>query len=77
MPLNIKLKLYATLARFEPQGAEYYAIPVGTTVDRLVDRLSLPRQEVKLIFINGRKAQSDKELQDGDRIGIFPPVGGG
>lgn len=77
MPLIIQLKLYATLVRFKPDDADRYGVSVDTTVDRLIDRLALPREEVKLVFINGRKAGPDTVLDDGDRVGIFPPVGGG
>lgn len=74
---RIQLKLYATLARFAPPAADAYSISPGTTVDELVDRLALPRKDVKIVFVNGRKAAMEKRLQDGDRVGIFPPVGGG
>ena len=77
MSERIQLKLYATLARFSPPAADAYSIFPGTTVDELVDRLALPRAEVKIVFVNGRKAAMDKPLQNGDRVGIFPPVGGG
>ncbi|MBI9085509.1 MAG: MoaD/ThiS family protein [Desulfobacterales bacterium] len=77
MPLVIQLKFYASLARFKPDTADRYEVPDGTTVDRLINRLALPREEVKLIFINGRKSEPDKVLQNNDRVGIFPPVGGG
>ena len=52
-------------------------VPAGTTVDALVETLGLPRKEVKIVFVNGRKADLDKGIQGGDRVGIFPPVGGG
>ena len=31
----------------------------------------------KLVFINGRRATLNTILKDGDRLGVFPPIGGG
>ncbi len=49
----------------------------GATVADIVANLDLPKEQVKLIFINGRKAELSTVLQEGDRLGLFPPVGGG
>jgi molybdopterin converting factor small subunit len=43
----------------------------------LVQQLGIPEIKAKLIFINSVKATLDSVLEDGDRLGIFPPVGGG
>ena len=37
---------------------------------------STPKRE-KLIFINSKKGALSSTLQGGERIGIFPPIGGG
>jgi sulfur-carrier protein len=52
-------------------------LPDGTTVGELVERLELQADQVKVVFVNHRIRQDGYELQDGDRVGIFPPVGGG
>jgi len=53
------------------------ALPAGTTVQDLMDRLELPAEEKGITFINGRLAalpgvDADRtvELRDGDRVGI-------
>jgi molybdopterin converting factor small subunit len=33
--------------------------------------------EIHLVFVNGRVASLDQMLQDGDRLALFPPIGGG
>jgi len=33
--------------------------------------------EIHLAFVNGRVASLDRILQDGDRLALFPPIGGG
>ena len=75
--IEINLKLFATLTCYLPEFPEAFEVEEGTTVDALIDRLGVPKDQAKLIFINGRKQDSGYRLEAGDRVGIFPPVGGG
>ena len=77
MQSHIQIKLFATLQRFMPASAENYPIETGTTIRMLLQRLDLPENKAKLIFIDGVKAELTTVLEGGERIGIFPPVGGG
>ena len=75
--MNISLKCYATLAQLTPANAEDLPVAPGETVGDLLTRFGIPTDEVKLIFVNGVSAPLDRPLADGDRVGVFPPVGGG
>lgn len=75
--INIDLKLFVTLSAFHPCPEKPYGIKQGTTVGQLVKSLDIPGDMVKLIFINGIRKGLEYELKDGDRVGLFPPVGGG
>ena len=77
MESHIQIKLFATLQKFMPASAEKYAIETGTTIRTLLQQLDLPENKAKLIFIDGVKAELTTVLEGGERIGIFPPVGGG
>jgi len=77
MTATIRIKLFATLKAHEPENAAAYPIAPATTVSELVERLAVPGDMVKLIFVNSRRAALDTPLKDGDKVGIFPPVGGG
>ena len=77
MESHIQIKLFATLQSFMPPSAEKYAIETGTTIRTLLQQLDLPENKAKLIFIDGVKAELTTVLKGGERIGIFPPVGGG
>jgi len=77
MKAYITIKLFATLKKYLPASAEHYPINPGVSVGELLSELQLPASLAKLIFINGKKGESDTVLNHGDRIGIFPPVGGG
>lgn len=73
----IDLKLFVTLDQYLPRNNEAYEIPEGTTIKDLMDNLGIPAEIVKLIFINGKKQDKTYCLQHRDRVGLFPPVGGG
>lgn len=78
--IRIDLKLFVTLARYHPSakgGSGPHEVVSGTTVERLIKDLGIPPDTVKLIFVNGKKVPVSAVLEDGDRLGLFPPVGGG
>lgn len=77
MESHIQIKLFANLQKFMPASAENYTIEPGTTIRTLLQQLELPENKAKLIFIDGVKAELTTILQGGERVGIFPPVGGG
>jgi len=77
MTISIDLKLFATLQKFTPPDSNVHVVKAGTRVRTLVRQLGIPEAKAKLIFINGIKVSLDSVLKDGDRLGIFPPVGGG
>ena len=78
MKSSVHIKLYATLNKFLPSpGQERVEIQSGITVQSLLEHLGIPKTEAKLIFINGKKASLASKLLGGERLGVFPPVGGG
>lgn len=78
MKARIHLKLYATLQRQLPaDAADGFEIDPGTTVEQLLGLLEIPVSEAKLVFVNGKIASPKTSLTGGERVGIFPPVGGG
>ena len=75
--IQIDLKLFVTLAKYHPNSSGFHDVAEGTTVLALIQDLGIPQEAVKLVFINGKKAGTDQVLHQGDRLGLFPPVGGG
>ena len=79
--MQVRVKLYATLSRYFSNTAPgipfEIEVPKGATVADLVNRLKLPREEVKLFFVKGRARPIDWPLEPGDEVGIFPLIGGG
>lgn len=77
MKSAIQIKLFATLSPFTPPEADHYPIEAGTTVGDIVAALGIPREKARLIFIDGVRGHWQSVLEGGERLGIFPPVGGG
>ena len=77
MKATIQIKLFATLREFMPPSSDIFGIEQGISIRELLEQLNLPPDKAKLIFINGVKADLTSTLEGGERIGIFPPVGGG
>lgn len=78
--MQIELRVYTGLERFT--GSRYgELIPVqiteGTTILDILKKHGIPEEEVFTSLVNGLHKSFDTILQDGDRVALFPPVGGG
>lgn len=74
------MKLYASLRKGGEQwtgGKKCIEVPDGTTVESLMVQLGIDSGEVSLVFVNALRAETNRELRDGDQVDIFPPVAGG
>ena len=80
--IRVEARLYATLKKYHPEGKAgeplVRELAEGTSVQRFLEiELGVPPDEVKTVFVNGITRRFNHVLADGDRVGIFPPVGGG
>ena len=79
--MQIRVKLFATLGRYARNGEAgvpfEMEVSEGVTLTHLVDALNLPREEVKVFFVNGRARPIDWPLRQNDEVGIFPLIAGG
>jgi sulfur carrier protein ThiS len=84
-PMQVTLKLYASLGAFLPSHAVQNEAKVevadGTTVLQLLDSYHVPREHCHLVLINGvfqaPVARATKRLAAGDHVAAWPPVAGG
>ena len=74
--MRLVVKCYATLMPFTPEGGALEGFSGATVLDLLL-HLGLNPEDVKIVFVNGVSVETDAPLHDGDRVGIFPAVGGG
>jgi sulfur carrier protein ThiS len=73
----IRLELQATLKRFLPDSPDSYSVESGIRVKDLVKQLGIAEYEVNLVFMDGVPANLDSSIEGGERVTLFPPLGGG
>ena len=79
--MTVTVHLHTTLQRPTPTGPLRrldVALPAGSTLRELLDRLSIPRQDDSvLLVVNGRQADLENTLREGDEVHLIPPLSGG
>lgn len=78
--MRLEIRLYATLrqaAPAAPAGVVPLDVPDGATVAQVLGLVKIDPADVRMIMVNGLAAELDHILKDGDRLGLFPPLGGG
>jgi len=76
--VRVKLNAYATLRAYLSGAASVETeIEPGQTVGSLLDRLGIPPDQTRIIFVNNRAAGLSYRLEGGEQIGVFPAIGGG
>lgn len=77
MDIRISLRLFASLSHRMPENPDRFVVSAGTTVGEVLSGFGISKEEAQLVFINNKRADLTSTLNDGDRLGVFPPVGGG
>lgn len=74
--MEVNVKLFATLrdGRFKEEKAN---INENTQISDVISKYNIPKEEVKICLVNGRDADLNQTLKNGDTLSLFPPVGGG
>lgn len=82
--MEVEVKLYAVLRRYRPEtagGAMHHpfvvSLPAGATIASLTELLEIPEDLVTAAALNDGAVDVDTRLQDGDKVGLFPPSAGG
>jgi molybdopterin converting factor small subunit len=78
--MKINIKCFATLSETDHcddrESRIFDLTEEGADVRSLISLLNLPEKEVKIIFVNGKQVALNEKLFEGDRVGLFPAVGG-
>lgn len=79
--IQIEVRLFAYLRELLPsesRGVKKIEVKNCLTIDDLMDEVGILEKEIMIVMINGiRRLNYNESLKDGDRVAIFPPVGGG
>jgi molybdopterin synthase sulfur carrier subunit len=75
---KISISLYATLRKRRSDLANRGPVTTKAgTIGELLDEIQIPKDEAAMVFVNEKRAVLESEVQDGDRVSIFPILGGG
>ena len=77
--MKVNLKCFAQLVK--EQVCDYkestpHELTEGATVSDLIERLGLPREEIKIIFVNNTIVAAGTVLRNGDNVALAPVTGG-
>ena len=76
--MKVVIKLFAQYrdGRFSKKEIELFG---GTRIDTVIEKvgLDLERYPLGIVLVNGRHADTDSVLKEGDILSLFPKVGGG
>jgi uncharacterized protein with PIN domain/sulfur carrier protein ThiS len=70
-------RFYAELNDFLPAHSRQKTVAEtfgdGQTVKHLIEALGVPHTEIDLILVNGEPTDLSYQVQDGDRVSVYPP----
>lgn len=77
----IKIFLSSSLRKYvphyDPLTGVKRIVEHPMSVKDLCRELKIPAETVKIAMINGKRVGMDHHVGEGDRVALFPPVGGG
>ncbi len=74
--IRITAKLFASLRKLVacgPAGEIDLKVEEGSSVEAVVSALSIPKDRVRMIMINGVVAAFEAQVRQDDRVALFPP----
>lgn len=77
--MKISLKCFAKLSEANVcdfRDGDDREVSEGETIRSLIKRLGFPLEDIKIVFVNGKKVDLDTVLSNGDRLGLAPASGG-
>ena len=79
--MPIKVFLSSTLRKFVSEYDPLKGIDLTEsreiTVKNLCKKINVPVNKVKIVIIDGKIESTDYRLKGNERVGLFPPLGGG
>ena len=83
--MKIYIEFYASLMKYLPPGKSRFRREIQVEdkfiLNRLIEKYHISQEEAHIALVNGRFVCGDdretRALEEGDVIGLWPPVGGG
>lgn len=77
--IKVKVKCFSTLTKehvCDYKGSTEHELPEGSTIHDLIEKLAIPLDAIKIIFLNSKEVGLDAVLRSGDQVGLSPVTGG-
>lgn len=75
---KINIALFTTLRKRRSDLANKgFVMTKAATIGELLAEIQITEIEATSVFVNGKRAGFKSELRDGDKVSIFPALGGG
>ncbi len=74
--VRVTIKLFATFREGRFKVEERELLEESRVLD-VLQPLNLKPEEIAICLLNGRDANEQSVLKEGDTLALFPPVGGG
>ena len=83
--MKIYIEFYASLMKYLPPGKSRFRREIkvedSIILNRVIEKYNISQQEAHIALVNGHFVCGDdretKVLEEGDVVGLWPPVGGG
>jgi rubredoxin/molybdopterin converting factor small subunit len=76
--IKVMVKCFTTLIKADTcdyKGSTEHEISEGSTIHDLIEKLGLPLDAIKIIFVNSKDADFDTVLKAGDQVAFSPKTG--
>lgn len=79
--MSLRVFLSSTLRAYVPDYDPLEGLELATdgemSVAELCRQIKVPVDRIKIVMVNGKRQPFDYALKGGERVALFPPVGGG
>jgi len=74
---QIKISVFASLRRFvDGRASVDLEITPGETVGQVLERLGVPQEQTRVVFVDNQATGLDRKLAGGEELAVFPAIGG-
>lgn len=75
---EVQVSLFATLrSRIDGAPSVDVDIEPGRTVEQVLAELGITPDQARIVFVDNRISNMSKRLDGGEKLSVFPAIGGG
>ena len=77
LEIHLAAALRSVVPDYNPRAGLSMEVEPGTSIMEIMRILGIDQRQVKMVMVNGKAALKETILSGEERVGLFPPVGGG